>query len=43
MRLQVGTTGESPTLTKDEKHKVITETIRIVAKRCQVVAGTGAY
>lgn len=39
----MGTTGESPTVTKEEKHKVISETIRIVAGRCQVIAGTGAY
>jgi hypothetical protein len=39
--LQCGTTGESPTLSKDEKQKVISETIRLVKGRCQVVAGTG--
>ncbi len=37
----VGTTGESPTLDFDEHHKVIEETIRTVAGRVKVVAGTG--
>lgn len=40
--MAVGTTAESPTLTKDEKHQVISETIRLVNKRCQVIAGTGS-
>lgn len=37
----VGTTGESPTLAFDEHKQVITEVIKSVAGRCQVVAGTG--
>ena len=38
----VGTTGESPTLTHDEKHEVIERTIKIAKGRCQVIAGTGS-
>jgi 4-hydroxy-tetrahydrodipicolinate synthase len=37
----VGTTGESPTLTHDEKHKVIERTIKIAKGKCKVIAGTG--
>lgn len=37
----VGTTGESPTLTQDEKHEVIERTIKIAKGRCQVIAGAG--
>lgn len=37
----VGTTGESPTLTHDEKHEVIQRTIKIAKGRCKVIAGTG--
>src|SRR5213595_3391654 len=37
----VGTTGESPTLTHDEKHDVIERTIKIAKGRCQVIAGAG--
>jgi 4-hydroxy-tetrahydrodipicolinate synthase len=37
----VGTTGESPTLTHDEKHEVIECTIKIAKGRCKVIAGTG--
>src|SRR5437764_2073035 len=37
----VGTTGESPTLTHDEKHEVIQRTIKIANGRCQVIAGAG--
>jgi dihydrodipicolinate synthase/N-acetylneuraminate lyase len=39
--LQCGTTGESPTLSKEEKQKVIAEAIRLGKGRVQVVAGTG--
>lgn len=39
--VSVGTTGESPTLTHDEKHEVITRTIRLAKGRCQVIAGAG--
>ena len=38
----VGTTGESPTLTHEEHHKVIEETIRAARGRVKVIAGTGA-
>lgn len=37
----VGTTGESPTLTHDEKHEVIERTIKLAKGRCQVIAGAG--
>jgi 4-hydroxy-tetrahydrodipicolinate synthase len=37
----VGTTGESPTLTHDEKEKVIQRTIKVANRRCKVIAGTG--
>jgi 4-hydroxy-tetrahydrodipicolinate synthase len=39
----VGTTGESPTLTHDEREEVIRFTIQKVNKRCLVLAGTGSY
>src|SRR5437588_9658871 len=38
----VGTTGESPTLTHDEKHEVIERAIKIANGRCKVLAGTGS-
>jgi 4-hydroxy-tetrahydrodipicolinate synthase len=38
----VGTTGESPTLDMDEHQKVIEFTIEKAARRCKVIAGTGA-
>ena len=37
-----GTTGESPTLGFDEHKKLIKFTVKTVAKRCLVIAGTGA-
>src|SRR5881392_2351360 len=37
----VGTTGESPTLTHDEKHQVIERTIKLAKGRCKVIAGAG--
>src|SRR5205085_10298714 len=37
----VGTTGESPTLTHDEKHQVIERAIKTAKGRCQVIAGAG--
>jgi len=37
----VGTTGESPTLTHEEKEKVIQRTVKIANGRCKVLAGTG--
>ena len=38
----VGTTGESPTLSHDEHHKVIEKTIEFSKGKCKIVAGTGA-
>ena len=35
----VGTTGESPTLTHDEKYEVIERTIKFAKGRCQIIAG----
>lgn len=39
----VGTTGESPTLSHDEREEVIRLTVTIANKRCKVLAGTGSY
>ena len=39
----VGTTGESPTLSHDEREQVIRLAVEIVHGRCQVLAGTGSY
>src|SRR5260370_2552771 len=39
----VGTTGESPTLTHDERKEVIRFSIQAASKRCLVLAGTGSY
>lgn len=39
----VGTTGESPTLSRDEREQVIRLAHEIVNGRCQVLAGTGSY
>ena len=38
----VGTSGESPTLTHEEHHKVIEKTVEFAAGKALVVAGTGA-
>jgi 4-hydroxy-tetrahydrodipicolinate synthase len=38
----VGTTGESPTLSHDERERVIRLAITIAKKRCIVLAGTGS-
>lgn len=38
----VGTTGESPTLSHEEHHKVIEKTIEFSAGKCAIIAGTGA-
>lgn len=38
----VGTTGESPTLSHQEHHKVIEKTIEYAAGRVKIIAGTGA-
>jgi 4-hydroxy-tetrahydrodipicolinate synthase len=39
----VGTTGESPTLTHEERKEVIRFTTQTANKRCLVLAGTGSY
>src|SRR4051812_31656270 len=39
----VGTTGESPTLSHEERELVIRIAVRTVKNRCQVLAGTGSY
>ncbi len=41
--IAVGTTGESPTLTHDERKKVIRCAIETANRRCLVLAGTGSY
>jgi len=38
----VGTTGESPTLSHEEHHRVIDLTVKAAAGRCLVIAGTGS-
>jgi 4-hydroxy-tetrahydrodipicolinate synthase len=38
----VGTTGESPTLSNEEREQVIRLVVRTANKRCQVLAGTGS-
>src|SRR5947209_9890896 len=38
----VGTTGESPTLSHDEREEMIRLAVTIANKRCQVLAGTGS-
>ncbi|GBF50623.1 dihydrodipicolinate synthase [Leptospira ryugenii] len=37
-----GTTGESPTLSHEEHKELIQKTVEVVAKRIQVIAGTGS-
>jgi 4-hydroxy-tetrahydrodipicolinate synthase len=39
----VGTTGESPTLTHNEREEVIKCAVKVAKGRCQVLAGTGSY
>jgi len=38
-----GTTGESPTLTEEEKLELLSFTINKAKGRCKVIAGTGSY
>ena len=38
----VGTTGESPTLSNEEHHRVIEIAVKVAAKRVLVIAGTGS-
>lgn len=39
----VGTTGESPTLSHEEREIVIATAVKVAKKRCRVFAGTGSY
>ena len=39
----VGTTGESPTLSHEERENVIKLAVKTAKGRCQVLAGTGSY
>src|SRR5919201_5637859 len=39
----VGTTGESPTLSHEEREHVMRRCLEIVKGRCTVLAGTGSY
>jgi 4-hydroxy-tetrahydrodipicolinate synthase len=39
----VGTTGESPTLSHDERFAVIRKCVEVAEGRCTVLAGTGSY
>ena len=39
----VGTTGESPTLSHDERFDVIRKSVEVAKGRCLVLAGTGSY
>jgi 4-hydroxy-tetrahydrodipicolinate synthase len=39
----VGTTGESPTLSHDERLAVIRKCVEVAKGRCTVLAGTGSY
>ena len=41
--IAVGTTGESPTLSHEERDNVIRKCVEIVKGRCTVLAGTGSY
>ncbi|TBL77784.1 4-hydroxy-tetrahydrodipicolinate synthase [Paenibacillus thalictri] len=38
-----GTTGESPTLTDQEKLKLFDFSVKYAAGRCKIIAGTGSY
>ncbi len=38
-----GTTGESPTLSEDEKSEMFHRAVQYANKRCKVIAGTGSY
>lgn len=40
--IPVGTTGESPTLDREEHRRVIQLAVQAAAGRCQVIAGTGS-
>jgi 4-hydroxy-tetrahydrodipicolinate synthase len=38
-----GTTGESPTLSDEEKFEVFEHAVKYVKGRCKIIAGTGSY
>jgi 4-hydroxy-tetrahydrodipicolinate synthase len=38
----VGTTGESPTLTDEEKQKIIERSVKLGRDRCKIIVGTGS-
>ena len=38
-----GTTGESPTLTDDERFQLYTAALETIGERATVIAGTGTY
>lgn len=38
-----GTTGESPTLTEEEKHQLFALAVKCANGRCKIIAGTGSY
>ncbi|MFL6595185.1 MAG: dihydrodipicolinate synthase family protein, partial [Chthoniobacterales bacterium] len=40
--IPVGTTGESPTLSHDEKDQLVRRAVEMARGRCQVLAGTGS-
>src|ERR1700716_47411 len=42
-QIAAGTTGESPTLTHQERETVIRKCVEIARGRCTVLAGTGSY
>src|ERR1700747_3052512 len=39
----VGTTGESPTLTHDEREEVMRRAVQMGKGPCKILAGTGSY
>src|SRR6266436_7568309 len=41
--IAIGTSGESPTLSHEERESVIRKCVEIVKGRCTVLAGTGSY
>jgi 4-hydroxy-tetrahydrodipicolinate synthase len=41
--IAIGTTGESPTLSHEERESVIRKCVEMVQGRCAVLAGTGSY
>lgn len=38
-----GTTGESPTLSEEEKFQLFSHAVRYAGNRCKIIAGTGSY